>query len=78
MADSTTDRNLLFGMMALQNDMVLQDQLIEAFQIWILNKSRSVSTILEEKGWIESDDANQIQKLLERRIVKAGGEPNLI
>jgi hypothetical protein len=31
----STDRNLLFGILALQNDFVTRDQLVEAMNAWI-------------------------------------------
>lgn len=74
----TADRNLLFGMMALQNEMVNRDELLDAFQSWTLNKHLSIRAILEEKGFLGSDVAHDIDRLLEKRISKAGGEPKLM
>ena len=46
---ANADRNLLFGMFALQNDHLSQDQLIEAFQAWILRKETPLDAIIRDK-----------------------------
>jgi eukaryotic-like serine/threonine-protein kinase len=38
----TTDRNLLFGILALQMDFISRDQLIAAMNAWVLDKSKSL------------------------------------
>ena len=43
MADSGADRNLLFGLLALQNGLIDQAQLVAAFQAWTLEKDRSLA-----------------------------------
>ena len=39
MSQSAADRNLLFGILALQMDFISRDQLIEALHAWVLAKS---------------------------------------
>ena len=50
------DRQLLFGMLALQNGLVNQGQLVAAFQAWTLDKSRSLAEYLEARGDLDADD----------------------
>ena len=40
---ASADRHLLFGMLALQNGLINQGQLVAAFQAWTLEKSRSLA-----------------------------------
>ena len=47
---SAADRHLLFGLLALQNGLVDQGQLVAAFQAWTLDKSRSLADHLEARG----------------------------
>ena len=47
-ADS--DRHLLFGLLALQNGIINQGQLLAAFQAWTLDKSKSLADHLEARG----------------------------
>jgi serine/threonine protein kinase/tetratricopeptide (TPR) repeat protein len=44
------DRHLLFGLLALQNGMISQAQLVHAFQAWTLDKSKSLADHLEARG----------------------------
>jgi hypothetical protein len=39
MAAPAADRNLFFGLLALQNGLINQGQLVAAFQAWTLDKS---------------------------------------
>src|SRR3979411_1430232 len=47
---SAADRHLLFGLLALQNGIIDQVQLVAAFQAWTLDKSRSLADHLEARG----------------------------
>ena len=44
------DRNLLFGLLALQNGLIDQAQLVAAFQAWMLDKDTSLANYLENRG----------------------------
>ena len=48
------DRHLLFGLLALQNGLIDQVQLIAAFQAWTRDKSRSLADHLESRGDLTS------------------------
>ena len=43
---ATADRNLLFGILAVQLDFVSRDQLIAAMNAWVLEKSKPIGEIL--------------------------------
>ena len=43
MAAVAADRNLLFGLLALQNGLINQVQLVAAFQAWTLDKARALA-----------------------------------
>ena len=47
---ATTDRNLLFGVLALQMDFVGREGLVGAMNAWVLEKSRPLGSILVERG----------------------------
>jgi hypothetical protein len=46
----TADQHLLFGLLALQNGLIDQGQLVAAFQAWTLDKSRSLADHLGARG----------------------------
>ena len=47
---SAADRHLLFGLLALQNGIITQGQLLAAFQAWTLDKARTLAEHLEARG----------------------------
>ena len=69
-----SDRNLLYGMLALQLDFVTRDQLIEAMQLWIVNKTRSVGEILVQQGHLEQGQQEVLDGLLELHLQKHHGD----
>lgn len=50
MAPGAADHNLLLGIMAVQNDFVSRDALIEARGAWVLDEARSLGTFLVERS----------------------------
>ncbi len=44
------DRNLLFGILALQMDFIVRDALVRAMNAWVLDKAKPLSQILVEQG----------------------------
>jgi eukaryotic-like serine/threonine-protein kinase len=51
---AAADRHLLFGLLALQNGLINQVQLVAAFQAWTLEKSKSLADHLEARGDLTS------------------------
>ena len=52
---AAADRHLLFGLLALQNGLIDQGQLILAFQAWARDKSRSLAAPLVALGDLHAD-----------------------
>jgi hypothetical protein len=53
---AAADRHLLFGLLALQNGLIDQGQLVAAFQAWTRDKARSVADHLEARGDLTAAD----------------------
>src|SRR6516162_6548264 len=68
-----TDRNLLFGVLALQAGLIDQDQFVEACALWATRKSVLLPELLRERGWLIGADQEHLEYLLERRINQQGG-----
>ena len=47
MSQVHADRNLLFGILALQMDFVTRDQLVAAMNAWVLDKTRPLGDLLQ-------------------------------
>jgi serine/threonine-protein kinase len=71
-----TDRNLLFGVLALQADLLDASQFAEACTIWSACKDRSLADLLVERGWISVQDRGDVERLLERKLKKHAGDPH--
>jgi PAS domain S-box-containing protein len=68
-----TDRNLLFGVLALQAGLIEAPQFIEACLLWTTRKKEPLADLLLERGWIEPTDRVHVEYLLERKLQKHGG-----
>ena len=66
------DRNLLFGVVALQDDLIDQKQFTEACAVWALRLEAPLADLLIERGWINSGDRRDIERKIERKIQKHG------
>ncbi|MBI1913292.1 MAG: SUMF1/EgtB/PvdO family nonheme iron enzyme [Planctomycetes bacterium] len=75
MPNSHADRNLLFGILALQMDFISRDQLVEAMNAWVLAKHRPLGDLLVERGALASADYALLAPMVERHIAKHGGDP---
>lgn len=67
------DRNLLFGVLALQHDFVSREQLIAAVTFWLADKSRPLHTILREQQALAEDECVLLSALLAKQLEKHNG-----
>src|SRR5436190_13656293 len=68
------DRNLLYGILALQMDFVSRDQLIDAMNAWVLQKQTPLEEVLRAKGHLEAEDAAVLGPLVARHLRKHGND----
>ncbi len=61
-----SDSSLLFGMLALQNGLIEQPDLIAAFQYWCKDRSRAMAQFLVERGALSESDRAMIDGLARR------------
>jgi hypothetical protein len=57
----SVDRNLLFGIIALQMDFITRDQLIAAMNEWILDNHKPLGQVLSEQGALATEDHEAIR-----------------
>jgi serine/threonine-protein kinase len=74
MAALAPDRNLLFGLLALQNGLVDQGQLVAAFQAWTLDKARDLADHLVGRGDLDAGDRSVVDALVAHHLKKHGGD----
>src|SRR6516165_5973100 len=69
-----TDRNLLFGVLALQTDIIDADRFAEACSAWAAKKSTPLAELLQQRGWITAEERAHVEFLLERKLRKHRGD----
>jgi serine/threonine-protein kinase len=66
----SADRNLLFGIIALQMDFISRDQLIAAMHAWVVDKHKSLGQVLCEQGALSPEDHEAIESLVRRHLLR--------
>src|SRR5262245_48646698 len=69
------DRNLLFGILALQLDFVGRDALVAAMNAWVLDKGRPLGHVLRDQGALTDDALAVLEALLRKHLELHGGDP---
>jgi hypothetical protein len=72
MAALAADRNLLFGLLALQNGLLDQVQLVAAFQAWTRDKARALADHLIALGHLNPSQRAAVEVMAELRVAKHG------
>ena len=74
MSAITAEKNLLFGLLALQNGLIDQGQLVAAFQAWILDKARALAEHLVARGDLDEEQCAAVGTLVSLHLKKHGGD----
>jgi serine/threonine-protein kinase len=67
--------NLLFGLLALQNNFIDRDALVAAFNSWLAHRSRRLGEILEERGALSASRRALMDELVEEHLQLHGNAP---
>ena len=70
---TTAEKDLLFGLLALQNGLVNQSQLCAGFRSWTLDRARSLADHFVARGDLDPDDRAAVAALIERQLKKHDG-----
>jgi hypothetical protein len=62
------DRNLLFGILALQMDFISRDALIQAMNGWVLDKAKSLRQVLHDQGNLEEDEGGLLEAIVQKHL----------
>ena len=73
-ANLNVDRNLLFAVIALQDDLIDQTQFADVCAGWALRLDRPLSDLLIDRKWITEQDRSDIERKLERKLAKNHGD----
>src|SRR5262249_16339017 len=75
MPPQLADRNLLFGIVALQMDFINRDQLVAGMNAWVLEKHKPLGEILLLQGALSEGDTEAIESLVRRHLRRHGDDP---
>jgi eukaryotic-like serine/threonine-protein kinase len=70
------DRNLLFGVLALQLDFIDRNALIHAMNAWVLDKTRPLGLILLDLGALRADAHLLLEALVQKHLEMHSGDPH--
>jgi len=71
---SAADRNLLFGILALQLDFLDRDELVAAMNTWLLDKEKALGQILVERGALSDQYRQLLDSLVQVHVRKHGND----
>jgi eukaryotic-like serine/threonine-protein kinase len=75
MPSSPVDRNLIFGILALQMDFIHRDPLIAAMNAWVLNKQSPLGQILVDHGALGVDAKAVLDALVDKHLELHQNDP---
>jgi WD40 repeat protein len=70
------ERNLIFGVLALQLDFIRRDDLVAAMNAWLLDKHRPLGDILCEQGRLRPDTRTVLDALVAKHLAMHHGDPS--
>ena len=71
---SDTGRNLLLGLLALQNNFIDREALLTAFSVWVSDKSKSLGGILLDRGVLDGPRHALLEALVGEHLKLHGGD----
>jgi eukaryotic-like serine/threonine-protein kinase len=74
MATANGDRNLLFGILALQMDFISRDVLVQAMNAWVLDKNKTLGSVLQEQGALRDDTHDLLEALVRQHLALHGDD----
>ncbi len=75
MAPVDSDRNLLFGLLALQNGLIDQGALFAAFAAWTRDKGRPLADHLVDLGYLDAPRRAVVEAIAGLHVQALGGDP---
>ncbi len=73
-AMAAADRNLLFGIHAIQMGFISHDAFIAAANTWTLEKHKPIGQILVEQGTLTPDVRDALEQMISLRVRQSGGD----
>src|SRR3954452_8861696 len=68
------ERHLLFGLLALQNGLIDQGQLVAAFHAWTRDKAHALADQLAGRGDLDAEQCAGVEAMVALHLKKDGGD----
>ena len=75
MSTASTDRNLLFGVLAVQLDFVSRDDLVSVTGRWMQDQDQSLSDLLVEQGLLSAEESKLIDNVVQQHLARNNDDP---
>jgi serine/threonine-protein kinase len=72
---ASSDRNLLFGILAFQNAFISRDALLTAMQAWLFDKAKPLGQILLEQRALDGERHTLLEALVRQHLKQHEGDP---
>jgi len=72
---AAADRNLLFGILAVQMNFISRDALVNAMNAWVLDKQKPLGQILLDQKTLAADTHQLLNALVQKHLEMHGGDP---
>ena len=76
MSHFAVDRNLLFGILALQTNFISREALLAAFAAWVADKGRPLGEILCQQGKLTQSQSEVLRALTDEHVKHHGNDSN--
>jgi serine/threonine protein kinase len=74
MAVVQSDRNLLFGILALQLDFISREALLGAMNEWLLTKGSTLGDLLMKRGDLQHGERDALEVVVDRHVARHDGD----
>src|SRR5258707_379762 len=75
MPSAHADRNLLFGILALQMDFIARDALVAAMNAWVLDKGKPLGQVFLVRGALSNERRALLEALVPEHLKQHGNDP---
>ena len=73
----SVEQNLLFAVLAFEDELIDLQQLTSACRAWAGDKSKPLADLLVERGWINADDRGFLEKKADSKLAKHQNDPRV-
>src|SRR5262249_15348309 len=68
MSKADADRNVLFGLVAVQMDLISREALVAGFNAWVLRKNIPLGQVLVEQGALSAPRRDLLESLVNEHV----------